>query len=227
MASILVASCPDVSLFVAFLKRDPRRESQFFKQWHKPLKLAAYQHLKGFSADLAGDVVSETWVLLLEKGPQEFNPARGTVKDYLHLKLCQAAQIVRDDYTDGPLMPPKQGKQRSHRRIPARRLDAPADSSAGSITLVETLVDKEFAYGTVEDRALIQHVAETTSSYQVGHALTRVYERGETPSAAAKVIGMDHTTLGRKLKGYAQKNDENGPKSRCTPTATKGRGNGH
>ena len=227
MASNLAASCPDASLFVAFLKRDPRRAAQFFKQWHKPLKTAAHQHLKGFSADLAGDVVSATWVLLLEKGPQEFDPTRGSVKDYLYLKLRQAAQGIRDDYTDGPLLPSKQGKQRSHRRIPARRLDAPADSSPGSAALVETLEAEEFTYGAVDDRALIKTVAEATGSYQVGEALTRVYEHGETPSAAAKAIGMTHTTLSRKLKRYAETHDEDGPKAHRRTTATKRRGNGH
>ena len=206
MVQTQTASCPDAPLFVAFLQRDPRLATQFFKKWQGPLEKAARRHLKDFPADLVGDVVSTTWVLLLEKGPAEFDPTRHTVKGYLYLKLRQAAQSVRDDYTDGPREEPEKGQpvKRYRRRVPPLRLDAPADSSAGSASLADTLVDKELTYKSFEDRAFIRHVAEATGSYQVGEALTRVYDFGETPSAAAKAIGMTHTTLSRKLERYAE-----------------------
>ncbi len=227
MTTGITASQREAERFVAFL-RGTNVPTCYFRTWEKHLYTEAKAWLRDYPQDLLGDVVSEAWLLILKKGLTEFNPLLGTVETYIALKVRGASQMVRNSYTDGPREKADTGKPcRYRRRTPPQRLDVSADSSVGSIPLVDTLEDKEFAYGTIEDRALIQHVAETTASYQVGEALTRVYERGETPSAAAKTIGMTHTTLSRKLQRYADTHDANGPKSRRSPTATKGRGNGH
>ena len=132
------------------------------------------------------DVVSEVWCALLRTTAFGFDPCRGSAKKYLYGVCLNAIKKVRratcGDTVSLEGENPDNGLRRSD------QLAEPLDCIGSTIARLEV--------------EMVLEAAERTASADVATALRAVYEEDLSLAEAAKKIGVNRTTLRRRIRAW-------------------------
>lgn len=180
-------------LLEAFLQ--PRKEARrtLSDSASRRLLRLARRLARDLPDDLLGEVVNETWLLLLSSSAR-FDRTRGTAAGFIALYMKNALRLVRARYA-----PPGVGKRDASRRR-AGRLTKPVVEDADEV--LASLPDPA-AWARVEARAEANRMLGRAGP-RLRHGLWLVKVEGRSLADAAERLGTSRFKLARAFDRFVQ-----------------------
>ena|GEM_PF-6744681 len=178
-------SIDDNHLFINLLTGDNTAASELYPALTPYLKWLAVSRLGYLDTDLSEDIVSETWLEAIKRGPEQFQKSGCKVKSYLSKIMWSAVRAVKAQYG-----PPGQ-KTRTNKKNPydprkvvsLESLDDGDLRSADEST--EKLVALKFLLDKMDDRTR--------------EIFTACFIEGKSQREVATEFGVHHSFVDRRI----------------------------
>lgn len=182
------------SYLARFLAGEPRAYATFPGLVHNELMGMAKALAPDLPPDLHGEVVNETWRLLLEHRTP-LNIAIGSVRAYFRMEMRNAIKVVRA--ANAAVGRPKRNREpqvQTMVEVTAR----PSESEA----LVDVELTPDSAVAAQMEAAVQVRQVLGRAPPHVARALRLVHVEGRTLTEAAEIIGTSRFTLARQLERF-------------------------
>lgn len=178
-------------LLTAFIG-DPQRNQRFVDAASPHLLRFARRFAPFLPKDLLQDVVSETLLSLLRLAPGSFDPRRGSAVTFLQFHVRHAVRRVRAAHC-------APGQKTRGRWNPAAA-DAPLDDNVADTSTATLRQEPVDVVTRIAAREVMNQAPRA-----VGRVLYSMYFEGRTLRETSRRAGVDHSSLGRKVRAFCEK----------------------